>query len=824
MWQKFRFSSKWKYGLLFVAVALLMALLMGSQPTLSVLAVGETKEYVSDVMVVTEDQVANLPEGYKVLENPLYEGKRDGQSKTYLAYKTTEKANEAITDMRLMSMNGGWSFSEYDEYLQQITERTDQLIDGLWQAIVEYRLRYRVDKTKQAIFAHDALNLYWFDPSEPDEVKEFGAKMRVGDLLLDRTKINGKDSKWLKILFMESNGDVISSIYSSLSIACSRDEVGMTFIDRLKYINPIDYYEATEYNDAVYALMDHAERLRESVEFYLDPNVKKYEDFNTDEERDEYCTNLLANDYISFVIDENENRSNSDMWTEGCNVVHNFQNIPYHGIDLPDCETLLDFIRLKDVELYQWYPLVASLTDGNRATIVTTGLLSFVLDSISDENHLYDNINEIKADPELRPVFEAGISVFYGVDRNIYKDHMVAMTSEALRENATGDTSWQQAQQETDEHNQFKHNMLLYASFGLTGYTALGAVLVPNIARAMIMNTQDYMPAITNAYDAIYGWTEGASLAEAEYGKVLTQTSKFKNATKIQSFLAKNNPTKWGMYQYVVHGFDSGYYTSSLTKIFTAYAFSIVLSFVALIVTLVLFFVLHVKEEVVHEDYIEIPAMLCDYRKTYETDEDTGEVVATSKEYIYYTGAKNVNGTVPLVDLATQKDLPQNLGSVQDIYNWELGGNRQWLGLYTTKDRRAGFPILASSLKICDSYSEGSLTEFKNQSLPFDFTCLYNASIDSLRLGGETDNYKDKTAKYLHYEMDLDAVYEKTAEEKILEKMNTRTASAVSKGSAWAIGVCCAGGGVGLGFLGCTVLSKKTIKKKETVANSDDDE
>jgi hypothetical protein len=98
------------------------------------MAAGETR-YISEVRVgigKTEDEAKSerLSGGYTILSKDgkyadlNYEaGSKDptmgrGQKIVYLGYKTTTDAKEAITDLAVMNMRGGYSIKDYEELME----------------------------------------------------------------------------------------------------------------------------------------------------------------------------------------------------------------------------------------------------------------------------------------------------------------------------------------------------------------------------------------------------------------------------------------------------------------------------------------------------------------------------------------------------------------------------------------------------------------------------------------------------------------------------------------------------------------------------------
>ncbi len=117
------------------------------------------KKYISEVKVgmgVTSDQASKelLDEGYTILKDdngnyadlnkdagaksPMKPG--PNQKIVYLGYKTTSNAGNAITDLAVMSMEGGYSYEDYEKLMQtHLDTQIKPFVDRFIATLKEYR-------------------------------------------------------------------------------------------------------------------------------------------------------------------------------------------------------------------------------------------------------------------------------------------------------------------------------------------------------------------------------------------------------------------------------------------------------------------------------------------------------------------------------------------------------------------------------------------------------------------------------------------------------------------------------------------------------------
>ena len=134
-----------------------MALLIAATMPAQVFA-DSIPEYISEVKIgMGKDGNAAKAalSGYKILSddkgNPVDLNQKagggfasKGEKVVYLGYKTTADRNDAITDLALMNMKGGYSVQEYDALMKgQMKSQIIPLVDNFLSAINEYRSNCR---------------------------------------------------------------------------------------------------------------------------------------------------------------------------------------------------------------------------------------------------------------------------------------------------------------------------------------------------------------------------------------------------------------------------------------------------------------------------------------------------------------------------------------------------------------------------------------------------------------------------------------------------------------------------------------------------------
>ena len=144
------------------------------------------EEYVSEVALIYEDSAEDALEeiegtGWKLFEydlNPDADATFDDG--VYLIYKTSTNVEDAITDLRVMDMYGGYSTTSYESQLEASRNQYKQAIADLRVAVDEFKTLYAAGDA-MAELAYRQMNYY-------KDVKTNGGTetdMLMGDFFLD---------------------------------------------------------------------------------------------------------------------------------------------------------------------------------------------------------------------------------------------------------------------------------------------------------------------------------------------------------------------------------------------------------------------------------------------------------------------------------------------------------------------------------------------------------------------------------------------------------------------------------------------------------------
>ena len=372
------------------------------------------EEFISEVALIYEDSVEDALEAIKGTDWKLFEKDLNANADymiddgVYLIYKTSTNVEDAITDLRVMDMYGGYDSSNYERQLEESRKAYTAIVADLRVAADEFRTAY-IGNDPMAALAKKQMSFY-------QDVKTEGGTetgMLMGDFFLNMPS----DEQVVQVLF-EGNGIVVSNLLTLLAIGISGTN-DKTLEERIaeKYAIKNELSDTLYYDDAL-ILYKSFENIRAKLLRY----------------------DALAAEYN--LSDENMTEEEFAFISEYATIVKILKDITLDPIAEV---TLADVIHTGTYTYKDLYPIAAALTKGQMA-LVKMGLLETILQygapSASPEelNQVLDEyIAEVNQ--EQNNIFSKGIDVYTGVDRSIFKGSL-AMTTAATRQQALTGETW----------------------------------------------------------------------------------------------------------------------------------------------------------------------------------------------------------------------------------------------------------------------------------------------------------------------------------------------------------------------------------------------
>ncbi|MGX8680434.1 MAG: hypothetical protein ACSW8B_03505, partial [bacterium] len=614
-----------------------------------------------------------------------------GEKVVYIGFKTTTEPKIAITDIALMNMKGNYSIDDYDTLMDNyIKGQIIPFVDGFIVTLEEYRENYNSsfpENKKRADYIHDQLN-----EMTDDDCGGAG----LGDLLLNQTKYEMGDDAYNALSDSEKkkHADIVTIIAQANGKATlilenlltrSADTNQDSWIDRFTAVTYDDLLEETglspskaekaldkHYYDDAMKILDMWDPLREQLlgADQDEEDLKKME-LPDDSEMEEkvravdegYSEEKMVDAYTEVVKNATERIK---MYDKLCNVAARdfLSSVEYED------GTLYDFCTqtVEDVEsdITVLYPLVASLSEGQKAGLEFVSLRELVLIGASDEN-AYEN--------KEGKMFTGG-SIYEGVDRGIYEKGGVGLTSDAKRST--------NAFSQSDSSDSLFH-WYTYAMMGLTGASAIGCIttfianrivnvsqinhyseLVKNIPMKGSDKYTNYMMELSD-YFQTSELSKGLDTTTEQFREAFNKFVKNTEAKNDEAFAAlshfqgRSTMCKW-------LGIGLGVAMILLSAYTTYLVYRDMVD--------------HYKVE-----FTPIPRYMVD-EKDITAFNKYGEKIVIKNQAAYYKAA--------LCNRKESDEYYDTVGNVADL-NGDVG--KQWLAIYYAKNE-ADMPILADSLKV----------------------------------------------------------------------------------------------------------------------------
>lgn len=798
--------------ILAVVMAAIVPLTQATQAEASDGTTGKAR-YISEVRIgmgETEDEAKKELEadGYTILKDSsgnLADLNVDAGSKSalkrgandkivYLGYKTTDNASEAVTDLAVMNMKGGYSIEDYNILMQQqMDSQIKPFVDSFVATLEEYRANYKKSKKSINYIRANYMRKMMNRMTDDDTGKP------MGDLLLNKTKYELGDEAYDKLpeeekknhcdiltLLMQANGQATLALKKLVSRAA--DTSKNTWLDRFRGITLNDLMDEVQAEDKslsskgdVLAALDRkygdgADLLLAKWDEFHD-QIVDYEDKLDDlEDSLEDTINALEeiNDQDLDELTDEDFENRTDVQVEATSQAYDSQIVgvaAYLEEAEYDGNSMLEFFARDYDEvsttqgLRSLYPMVASLSAGQNAGLEFLSIMELFANALSDEKTYK------QAESQLSEVDPA--SVYEGVNREIYEKGGVALTSDALRAKAL---------QNDSGDSDYEIGTLPIVFWGVTAglaaativSTAVTAGLNKAAANAAQVAEQAYI-ASQDACKSVVSQTVWANFQKDAY---LDAIAKGSDGAVVKGFEDSFDKAVDSLKELETKATELGN-NSTVTKTAAEAAeassqvakyLSIGLAVLTVIMTTISTVMTILDASKFYDtEYTPIPKYMVD-EADITTYNAKGEKVMLKNETAYYRVVE-CNRTEGDSDI-TRKNY-ETMGTRNDL-NGDIG--KQWLALYAVK-YKSGTPILADSL----------LYQKESSTVPEG----YSTGIHEFG-GKAATNLNNK--KYLFPDNPPSVKIFFKTETKTVEQL-TGTASIFGKGSR---GTLALGGGVGL--------------------------
>ena len=412
---------------------------------------GRVTYYLSDLKMAEADTDAEAKAlltnaGYTVLDKNLNPG---GGKAVYLGYMKSKNVEDAITDVRVMNMNGGFNISDYETIIEDAIEAYSSDVDNLRIAAKEFAANYKAGK-KEALNAYRQLNYYYVESKE-------GVKTYMGDYMLNFPETN----EGFADILLKGNTNILNNIRILLSMGVAD---GGDLIERIKaavadeevYTQKKYYDDAVELAGKIKQLMGMLDDARAEIdEINADPDM-------TEEEKE---AALIMPQYILSLM-------------LGLDVI--LQSIPCGDSNYSEY-----FASTTNIDHKLLYPFIHAMTEGQRAMAVSGQIHSVLVYNaveMSDE--------ELEAELAATEENLEPMSVYFGTDLELLEG-AVAVTSDALREEAASGNQWFAC---------FTGNMA--GDIAISSLLGAGGVALAGVSVHFLLKQYDIAHSVMSAKDA----------------------------------------------------------------------------------------------------------------------------------------------------------------------------------------------------------------------------------------------------------------------------------------------------------------------------------
>ena len=645
-----------------LSIVLVISMLLCA--TVPAFAAGTGEEYISDLRLIyaeTYDEAKKILmlsefSNYRLFDENL--NKDSDEIGVWLAYRTTTDIEDAITDISVMQMGGGYKEGNYQ---QMIKESYDEYVamGEIYLEAIEYFAEAYDAEDFLAESAYRQLNFYTVKTQEDIglEVPPFEGEL-LGDIFYD-----GIDVHDLATMFFEGNSYALQNIRALIAMGVSYNEDGESYLEKVDAAATAMTQDPTVFDDEDYE--DLADMIALSISCIRDA----LSELALVESDLDYSDDEFTDDELRYV----EIKAIADLMRE---------------INYLDGKTLYDFFMKYDASKDSkktLYPLAAALNDGQAAMTKVAHYYDVIRYSVAvvDEELINQELEELEAIYAENP-----FNIYTGVDRSIYNGTF-ALTTAADRADAYAEISLMDEFLGTEERQTAVDLSITTSTIGVL---LLGGACILRHNETQLQSTlyMLYKQKLTKAANNVANMSAQGTTATT-YGDVIDDlffgAYYDLNGVAVDvssvSFVDKVNFLKarhvYGEDRVVLHAAKQiRTETSQIAPVSSAAPMSIVtgIFFVAggAMMIYSAYNILSTVYHYYHPDYDDIPIAMVDLVETVDGD-----------RYIKYD---------VVLEAETREDGNYSAG---DLNAFEA---KRWNALYYTKSYEAGKPLLAKTFSV----------------------------------------------------------------------------------------------------------------------------
>ena len=442
-------------------------------PLIGEVAAADKVYYISEIKAFqaeTEEEAKRLceSEGYVCAQKNLNAG--TGRDAVFIGYKFTENRSEALYDISLLQMNGGYQIKDYAQANAELEKSNSGAAETMFASANEFIVNYENDSPK-AKEAYEGLNLF--------NIPEAG-NMKLGDYILQ-----GKATKefFAKVMTHASTG-AVNAITNFLSTGLTPmeketdeetgQEVDVTWAGNVKKSSLWGIIEDEDISEDELAdydkeMGDDAQALFKQLQIFAAHLENGQAVYN-----EEKYLSELKNTNMEEAVNSADKPSDEDKSMAYVNA-YSFlnQHEAFDGMPLGEYLVNIGKQTSEEVDFRKLYPVIDSMSYAQRKMIGMAGLMSLIstLGENEESKQAKSIINQSKE--KIKELMNTdSFSIWINTNPEM-ADKKVAFTSDAIRVHAAQQMLNDQTHNTWEDAKDTINEVLKWINVGSSAITVL---------------------------------------------------------------------------------------------------------------------------------------------------------------------------------------------------------------------------------------------------------------------------------------------------------------------------------------------------------------